>query len=326
MTLAGGTILRYGLFVGVILSVLLSGCLSSDPIENRPGNSSPTSPIPATNEPAQPVTPAEADSPSFPSIQMTVHNITVQTITQKSGRGIRFAVFDLSLRNDGIKEGFSFTNTSLVCIEIESNDESLLSPDVENLQENSADPLLPCILAYGQEKRGIVLFPLPEKVKSVVLYTRDTDWTMVGQVYIPDISLGSPAISGSEYPRNLELFVHSAVQTISIPSIKPQTGNKVAVINVSITNKNPYEVYISREHLLIQTERGRTLEHGGDRVEREVARHYLDFPLIIPPGETRSGSILFIVRSGTRINQLTLSDSNFVINSMVNLNNYYRYE
>jgi hypothetical protein len=326
MTPTGGTILRYGFLVCVIVSVLLSGCLSSDPIENSPGNSPPTSPIPATNEPSQPVTAVEADSPAFPSIQMTVHNITVQTMTQKSGRGIRFAVFDLSLRNDGIKEGFSFTNTSLVCIEIESNDESLLSPDVENLQEISIDPLLPCILAYGQEKRGIVLFPLPEKVKSVVLYTRDTDWTMVGQVYIPDISLGSPAISGSEYPRNLELFVHSAVQTISIPSIKPQTGNKVAVINVSITNKNPYEVYISREHLLIQTERGRTLEHGGDRVEREVARHYLDFPLVIPPGETKSGSLLFIVRSGTRINQLTLSDSNFVINSMVNLNNYYRYE
>jgi hypothetical protein len=326
MTLAGGTILHYKLLVVVILFVLLSGCLSSDPIENSPGNSPPTSPIPSINEPAQPVTAAEADSPAFPSIQMTVHNITVQSMTQKSGKGIRFAVFDLSLRNDRIKEGFSFTNTSLVCIEIESNDESLLFPDVENVQEISADPLIPCTLAYGQENRGIVLFPLPENVKSVVLYARDTDWSMVGQVYIPDISLGSPAISGSEYPRNLELIVHSAVQTSSIPGVKPQAGNKVAVINVSITNKNPYEVYISREHLLIQTERGRTLEHGGDRVERELARHYLDFPLVIPPGEIRSGSILFIVRSGTRINQLTLSDSNFVINSMVNLNNRYHYE
>ena len=73
-------------------------------------------------------------------------------------------------------------------------------------------------------------------------------------------------------------------------------------------------------------ERGSTLEHGGNRVTREIARDYLRFPLVIKPGETITGPVLYVISSSTRINTLVLTDSNFVIHSFADVNNIYQYE
>jgi hypothetical protein len=103
------------------------------------------------------------------------------------------------------------------------------------------------------------------------------------------------------------------------------SGNKFAVINVSITNHGTADVRIRRENLFILDDRGIALEHGGERETEEVARLFLRFPLVIHPGETRTGQILYIVFPG-RLNKLILTDRNFVINSIADLNGIYRYE
>jgi hypothetical protein len=161
----------------------------------------------------------------------------------------------------------------------------------------------------------------------MVLYVRDRDWTIGGELVIPEISNGSQGSSDTEYPKNLGLIVHSAVRSTTLLGMGPLvSGNKFAVINVSITNHGTADVGIRRENLFILTERDMAYEHGGERVTPDIARQYLRFPLVIPPGETRSGSILYIVFPGTRVNKLVLTDRNFVINSIADLNGIYRYE
>jgi hypothetical protein len=122
------------------------------------------------------------------------------------------------------------------------------------------------------------------------------------------------------------MTAYSAVQYRTFFGMTSTTGNRHAVINVSITNQGTADMGIPREHLFILTERGMTFEHGGERTYPEIARLFLRFPLVLHPGETRNGSILYIVFPGTRINQLILTDRNYVIQSMVDLNRIYRYE
>jgi hypothetical protein len=265
-------------------------------------------------------------SSRFDIVQITLHNITVLSQGQKSGRVSRLAVFDISLRHDGARD-YSLDNLSLVCFESDHDQAHRLYPETSYFQETGENPLLPCTLIPGLEKRGTVVCPILENVDSMVLYIRDRDWTIGGELVIPEIVNGSQGNSDSGYPKNLGLIVHSAVQRRSIPGTGKNlvSGHKVAIINVSITNYNPSEVRIRRENLFILTEGDTTYEHGGERVEPEIARQYLRFPLVIPPGETKSGPILYYV-SSTRINRLVLTDRNFVINSIVDLNGIYRYE
>jgi hypothetical protein len=129
-----------------------------------------------------------------------------------------------------------------------------------------------------------------------------------------------------DYKKTLGMSVDSAVQMKTIPGMNLKSGAKIAIINVSITNHADSDVTIQREQLFIRTERGATLEHGGDRVTREMAASYLRFPLHIPPGGTLSGPVLYVIYSGTRVNKLVLMDNNCVFQSMVDLNTIYRYE
>jgi hypothetical protein len=265
-------------------------------------------------------------SSRFNIVQIVLHNITVISRKEGSGREFRLAVMDISLRHDGARAYF-VDNQSLVCFESDHDQVHRLYPETSYFQETGEDPLLPCTLFPGQEKRGTVVCEILENVDSMVLYVRDRYWTIGGELVIPEISNGSQGSSDTGYPKNLEMIVHSAVRSSTLLGMGPlASGNKFAVINVSITNYGTAEVSIRRENLFILTEREMALEHGGKRVTPEIARQFLRFPLVIQPGETRSGAILYIVFPGTRINRLVLTDRNFVINSIADLNGIYRYE
>ena len=161
---------------------------------------------------------------------------------------------------------------------------------------------------------------------SIALYAKYPNWTILGDVYIADISKDLTSTANSGYSKNLEMVVHSAVQKKTIPGFNLREGSKIAIVNVSITNNNPADITIYRENVFIMNERGSTLEHGGDRVTNEIARDYLRFPFIIKPGETITGPVIYVVSSGTRVNTLVVMDENYVINSVADLNTIYQYE
>lgn len=338
--------LRQGLLAGLILfMVFFSACLSpsSDggtdavPLSSAAPGHTPEPAAPGTTpSPEQDESPEEPghlssilqDSSHFNSISIVVHNITVYQVRQRSGKVLPMALLDLSLRNNAIEKVYSLDNTSLVCIESNPADQypGFMAPTSEFLQEENTVALLPCTLAPGQEQRGTVVFILVENVESMVLYVKEPDWTIVGELFIPDVANGSRSSSWNEYTKNLEMVVHSAVLKDTIPGMNLQQGRRILIINVSITSHYPDDVVIPRETIFIITEqRGRQFEHGGDRVTREIARQYLRFPLLIHPGETTTGPILFTYGS-TRINKFVLTDRNHVIQSIVDLNDLYRYE
>jgi hypothetical protein len=335
--------LRHGLLIGVIISLLFfSGCLSPS---SDSGSDSILLQSPSPEQPPEPISPDTISSPApvespeepeqvcsilqdsshFNSISIVVHNITVQRVS-KGGKMIPMAFLDLSLRNNAIDRVYSLDYTSLVCIESNSGKQypAFIQPKSDVLQEESTIPLLPCTLAPGQEKRGMVVFNLLENVASMVLYVKEPDWTVVGEMYIPVVANGSRSSTWREYTKNLEMVVHSAVLK-DIPGLNLRQGRKSLVINVSITNHYQDDVIIPRETVFIITELARTFEHGGDRVTEEIARQHLRFPLRIHSGETINGSILFSY-GGTRTSMFVLTDRNYVINSIVDLNELYRYE
>ncbi|NLH25071.1 MAG: hypothetical protein GX472_01660 [Methanomicrobiales archaeon] len=280
---------------------------------------------PATNQSEQNPIP-DKDTSSFDTIAITLHSITMQSRLQGSGREVPLALFNISLRNDGSDESVSIDNTSLILVARGSLDQVYFSPETGTLPEGSTNPLIPVTLDPGQEQRGTVVFQLIEKVHSGVLYVKYPDWTIAGELYIPEISNGSLPDADYDNQKTLGMRVHSAVQMKTIPGMNLRQEARIAIINVSITNYAGSDVTIQREQLFIQTEQSRTLEHGGDRVTKEMARQYLRFPLALQPGETKTGPVLYVIKSGTRTNKLVLMDSNCVIQSMVDLNPLYRYE
>ena len=293
--------LQQWVLIGLILSlVLCTGCLSSPPA----GPASPVpvvSPAPTTSvlpSPTPSLTPDRVDQGSpvqvvgssrFGIVHIALHNITVLPS--------KLYVLDLSVRNDG-RGAISFSNTSLVSIISNGEHVGVYTPETRYHLNESEDPLLPFTLAPGQEKRGTVGFPMFRGVTSMAIYLKDRNWTIYGELFIPDLSKGNQSISSVEYPKNMGMIVHSAVRSGTLLGMNLTSGNRFAVINVSITNHGTADVRIPRENLFILDDRGIALEHGGESETEEVARLFLRFPLVIHPGETRTGPILYIVFPG----------------------------
>jgi hypothetical protein len=321
-----GMVFQQGIMICFIFSlVFLTGCLSNQPERNQSPTITPLNvPIVTTNEPDMSIQIQKDPTTSNP-IQVTVHNVTVYSIMQKSGKEIKLVALDVSLKNLGVKESFSFDNISLISFQM-NNEKVNFYPNTRNFQGDIRNPLLLRTLAPGEKTRGTVVFELVGDTESMVFYIKDPSWTILGEAFVPDIYNGAQSRSDREYTKNLGFIVHSAAQKNAIPGMGPFPEAKIAVVNVSIINNNPTDVTIKRENLLILTEREITLEHGGARVSDEIARDYLRFPCTIHSGETITGSVLYVVHSGTRINKIALTDNNLVINSMVDLNNIYQYE
>lgn len=148
------------------------------------------------------------------------------------------------------------------------------------------------------------------------------------------VTIGPVSVTASDGPPiqlygpssdKLTLIVHSADLYRSLPGWNNKAGTGIAVINVSITNNLATMFRLSRENIIIKTERGGTLEHGGDRMSEGMAAGYLRFPLTINPGEMKNGSVVYIVFTGTRINDMILTDGTDKLITRVDLNKIYNY-
>ena len=329
--------MRYLLFIFCITFLILAaGCTTQTPLSTdatslevtpetgNNGNNSPISvPTGATqairNEPEQNSI-LEKDSSGFDSIRITIHNATVHTLRQRSGKEFSVIVFEVSMKNERLNEAFVFENESLICFQSDYEHFYPEYPQVDYHQVNITDPLLLRSVAPGEQIQGEVYFYLNKNVRSMAFYVKYPNWSVVGGTFIPDLSDVTQCIPDREYQKNIELVVHSAVQKGSLPDYHTSPGHKVAIINVSITNNNPTDIIIRSENFLLLTERHITLEHARGRA------NYLKFPFTIRPGETKSGSVLMGIYSGTRTNKIALTDKNFVIHSLIDLNGIYRYE
>jgi hypothetical protein len=310
----------------ILCHILIAGCLVN---QNNTNNLQSTTAetisvtqtvnFPIANETEITPKPSAPDGRSiFDSINVTVHS--VETIHEGNQN---FVFLNLTIKNEKIPEGFSLDSTTIVCFE--QNGGHRFYPVLTELPVEIKDPLIPTTLRPGQEKQGTIVFKLWDSVKSITLYVGYSNWTLLGESVISDISKNSTEISDVDYPKKRGLIVHSAANHHNLPGWNNQPGTRIAEINVSITNYQTYDIKLPRENIFIITERGETLEHGGDSAKPEVARNYIRFPLSISAGETKTGTIVFIVYSGTKTNKLVLTDSNFVINSIVDLNDYYQY-
>jgi hypothetical protein len=136
-------------------------------------------------------------------------------------------------------------------------------------------------------------------------------------------------VAGS--PEKIQITINSATMYHTLPGFTNKAGTGISVINVSIKNNLATDYRISREYLYIKSERDTTLEHGGDRLSSDVAGKYLRFPITIGPGETKTGSLVYIVNYGTRTNDLILSatdvlrETNVTVLAKVDLNKVYIY-
>ena len=320
-------ILRMGIMICIIISlVFLMGCVSTQSGPNQSTSiTQPNAPISTSKEPNL-NTQIQNDPILSNHIQVTVHNVTTKSIKQKSGNEINFVIIDMSLKNEGVKESFSLDNKSLVIFEANEQGLHHIYPDPRNYEGNIKNPLPLGSLSPGEKIRGVVLFQIFDSVDSIVLYIKDPNWAILGDVFISDISDFKQVRSDKEYIKNLSLVVHSAVQKNAIQGVAADPGHKFSVINVSITNNNPTDITLQRENLVILSEKEMTLEAGGNRQPDKIARNYLRFPFTIHPGETITGPVLYGVHTGSRTNKIALSDDHFVINSMADLNNIYQYE
>jgi hypothetical protein len=134
---------------------------------------------------------------------------------------------------------------------------------------------------------------------------------------------GKPRVAGS--PEKLQITVHSATLSSTLPGFTNNAGTGISVINVSIKNNRDSDWSIARECLVIKTETDTTMEHGGDRVSSDMAGDYLRFPIQIGPRETKTGSLVYIVNTGSSKNDLLLMDGNNVVLARVDLNKIYTY-
>ncbi len=140
---------------------------------------------------------------------------------------------------------------------------------------------------------------------------------------------GKPPAAGS--PEKIQITVNSATLYHTLPGFTNKAGTGISVINVSIRNNLATDYRISREYLYIRSERDTALEHGGDRLPSDMKGNYLRFPITIGPGETKTGSLVYIVNYGTRVNDLVLAgtnvltEKNVTVLAKVDLNKIYSY-
>jgi hypothetical protein len=145
-----------------------------------------------------------------------------------------------------------------------------------------------------------------------------------GNPVIKNISGDSLNTTNGTSLRPVELIVHSAARYRTLPGWRNLEGTCIVEVNVSITNNKPSDLWLTRDNVYIKTNvPGHALEHGGDRASPEIARRYLRFPITIGPGETKTGSIVYIVYSGPPVNYLVLTDKDNIEQVIVDLNEYY---
>lgn len=179
------------------------------------------------------------------------------------------------------------------------------------------------------------LYSQPEKNSSLAIPVTTTATPVPPGPGAPAMNntSGGPGIHPSAgSPEKVQIFVNSATLYHTLPGWNTKVGNGISVINVSIKNNLDSEYWISREYLFIKSERDTALEHGGDRLEPEMAKDYIRFPIKLGPGETKTGSIVYIVYYGTSVNDLILSstdvvrETNLTVLAKIDLNKIYRYE
>jgi len=181
--------------------------------------------------------------------------------------------------------------------------------------------LVPGFLSRQPDAGGSQFSPVKVHFPASVPVTEPADPHEAVNTTTMDIPVTTSART-SQSP--IELTVHSAARYRTLPGWNNREGTVIAVINVSITNDKPTVLWLPRDNLVIRTNLpGSTLEHGGDRLSPEIAGNFLRFPLTIGPGETKTGSIVYIVKSGPPVNNLVLTDQDNVIQAIVDLNRYY---
>ena len=268
----------------ILCHILIAGCLVNQNNTNdlqsttaETFSATQTVNFTITNETEKIQKPSAPDGRAvFDSINVTVHSV------ERIHKGDENFIFlNLTIKNEKISDGFSLDNTTIMCFD--QNEAHRFYPVSTDLPMEIKDPLIPTTLHPGQEKQGTIVFRLWDSVKSINLYVGYSNWTLLGESVISDISKNSTEISDVDYLKKRGLIVHSAVQHHNLPGWNNQPGTSIAEINVSITNYQTYDIKLPRENIFIITERSRTLEKGGDRAKPEIARKLFRFPLSIAP-------------------------------------------
>jgi hypothetical protein len=128
-------------------------------------------------------------------------------------------------------------------------------------------------------------------------------------------------------PKKLGLIVHSADLYRTLPGWNlMNAGSGIAIINVSITNNLATDYRLERENFCIKTARDKCAnEHGGDRAPEGDGGKYMRFPLKFSPGETKTGSVIYLLETGTEVNDLILTDGTGKLITKVDLHKIYNY-
>ena len=284
----------------LILITVFAGCTTSNPGTNNL-STTPTEPVQKTTIPVSDVGTQTRNQNQPKQVPVSV---TIDAARKKIGLGDLgpksghiFLLLNVTVKNENLREGFVFTNKSIVLGEPDQR----VRVDMEmnsrpEFQKALAHPIIPqSKLEVNDDVTGQVVFGI-EDSENYNLLIMDNN----GQVLTVQ-PMHFENLTTTEHP--VSFMIKSAKKYQNFTTSQPAPGHVIIVLDVSIKNNDLPEgfVYTDPSTNLLDLVRGGYIAHsvnGGENIRQNVENPILP-QTIIEKGETVNGQLLYTIEDSS---------------------------
>jgi hypothetical protein len=288
-------------FLSILLLItVFAGCTTSNPGTNNP-STVPVEPVQKNAIPASDV--GEQTKTQKLSKQGPV-SITIDSARKMMGLGDLgpnsghiFLLLNVTVKNKNLREGFVFTNKSIVL----GNPDQRIRVDLEmnarpEFQKELEHPIIPQTkLKVNDEVTGQIVFGIEDLENyNLLIMGNNSQVLTVQPIHFENLTTTENPVS---------LTIKSAKKFQNFTTSQPAPGHIILVLNVSIKNNDLPEgfVYTDPSTNLLDLVRGGYCAHsvnGGENIRKNVENPILPQSMI-EQGETVNGQLIYLIEDSS---------------------------
>jgi hypothetical protein len=320
-----------GFCILIVLTASIAGCTNSNSGINNPSNASiqpvQTSIVPVSEIAGQIPNQVQVEQLGNPGnenrirnpqpeapVSVTINSASKMARVNQGGMHVRdgtiFVVLDITVKNNDVREGFDFTNTSIILFDRERGKGANRSSNfLEKMDTPLENPIIvPTKIVQNDAITGQIIFEIYDS-NAYRLNLVDSDKKLVTSVPVNFASLTTAS-------NPVSLTINSVEKRWSLNTTRPGTGEVFVILNITVKNNDlPNGFYFSEGSTTLRDlEGGRNI--GISFNEKNNVQEGLENAIILPRNikhnETVTGKILFgTANSNTYL--LNLVDNNYRI-------------
>jgi hypothetical protein len=284
----------------LLLITVFTGCTTSNPGTNNP-STTPAEPVQKNAIPASDVSTQTKpqNQPKQGQISVTIDSAKKKTGLGKMGpkQGSIFLLLNITVKNKNLREGFIFTNKSIVLgdpdqrirVDLEMNSK----PEIQTALEN---PIIPQTkLEVNDEVSGQIVFGLPDSENYNLLVMGNNSQVLTVQpIHFENLTTTESPVS---------LTIKSAKKFQNFTTSQPAPGHIIMVLDVTIKNNDLPDgfVYTDPSTNLIDLVGGGYCGHsvnGGENIRQNVENPIIP-QTMIGQHETINGQLIYLIENSS---------------------------